>query len=1058
MTDIETVLLKSREGIKALFNGIPMPTYIWQFIDENLILLDFNSAAEEFAQENIASYLGIKAKDLYKDRPDIVEDLYICLKEKKSISREMDNEYQTVDERKYLSVKYGFIPPDLVLVHTEDITKKKELEENLKKSEFKQKERIKELICLYGISDLAIKPNITTDELLRGTLKLIPPSMQFPEIICAEIKYKEQIYRTTNFKETSWDLSTSITVVGNSLEIYVYYLEENIFAVEETHLLNDIANRLEMTIAKKDAEEKLKKLNLELENKIEERTKELKESEERLKIFMESAPNTFMLYDSDLNLIDINIIGIKRFPVGTKKEDIIGKNIVELSPDVKKKGRYDEYLEVIKTGKPFFVEEFISHPKFGNLYISLTAFKVLNGLGIIARNITERKKKETEIRLHSEIMTNLSEGVYLIRLDDGIIVFTNPRFEEMFGYDPDEMIGKDVAIVNAPTNKTPEGTKEEIMEILRETGEWHGEVKNIKKDGTHFWCYANVSLFDHPEYGRVFVSVHTDITERKKAEEKEIQKTNIMKAINEVFNKALTCESEEELGKTCLDVAQELSGAKFGFFGEVNSEGSFDTLAISNPGWDECTMPGSTATRLIKGMEIRGMLFLPLVDGKSRIFNNPSNHPDSVGTPEGHPIITSLLVVPFIYKGEIIGQIGLGNKEGGFTQYDLEAIETLAVAMIEALLRTRVEQQLIETLETTKLMLESLPVGIFLIGYDKKMKMVNKVALKLLGIDSEEEILDQYCYNHVCVAEKKLCPIIDLNKNIDDSERCIINKVGNRIPILKSVIPIRLGSDNLLLEAFLDITPLKEIQSKLEESEKQAHKSSKEANFYKDLFAHDINNILNGIKGASELYLLYEKDSTKLIEKHLMINIIKDQVIKGALLVSNVQKLSQLEDGKDVRLKEINVREIMNKAKKYIQESFQERTIKIDEDYFIKKPIVLANELLLDVFENLLNNAVKYNDSPIVKIQTKISRKIEKGKNYFKIEFIDNGIGIMDEKKEIIFKKGYKKEKGTKGMGFGLTLVKKLIKSYNGKIWVEDIVEGDYTQGSNFVVLIPEAI
>jgi len=57
-----------------------------------------------------------------------------------------------------------------------------------------------------------------------------------------------------------------------------------------------------------------------------------------------------------------------------------------------------------------------------------------------------------------------------------------------------------------------------------------------------------------------------------------------------------------------------------------------------------------------------------------------------------------------------------------------------------------------------------------------------------------------------------------------------------------------------------------------------------------------------------------------------------------------------------------------------------------------------------------------------------------------------------------IFKKGYMKEKGTKGMGFGLTLVKKLVKSYKGKIWVEDNVEGDYTQGSNFIILIPEAI
>ena len=129
MSRLEKILLKSREGIKELFNGIPMPTYIWQFIDEDLILLDFNRAAEEFTQGNMANYLGIKAKDLYKDRPDIVEDLYTYLKEKKTIFREMDNEYQAVDERKYLSVKYGFIPPDLVLVHTEDITEKKELED-----------------------------------------------------------------------------------------------------------------------------------------------------------------------------------------------------------------------------------------------------------------------------------------------------------------------------------------------------------------------------------------------------------------------------------------------------------------------------------------------------------------------------------------------------------------------------------------------------------------------------------------------------------------------------------------------------------------------------------------------------------------------------------------------------------------------------------------------------------------------------------------------------------------------------------------------------------------
>jgi signal transduction histidine kinase len=43
-------------------------------------------------------------------------------------------------------------------------------------------------------------------------------------------------------------------------------------------------------------------------------------------------------------------------------------------------------------------------------------------------------------------------------------------------------------------------------------------------------------------------------------------------------------------------------------------------------------------------------------------------------------------------------------------------------------------------------------------------------------------------------------------------------------------------------------------------------------------------------------------------------------------------------------------------------------------------------------------------------------------------------------------------------LGIGLTLVKKIIGSYGGEIWIEDRIKGDYTQGSNFIVLIPEAL
>ncbi len=79
-------------------------------------------------------------------------------------------------------------------------------------------------------------------------------------------------------------------------------------------------------------------------------------------------------------------------------------------------------------------------------------------------------------------------------------------------------------------------------------------------------------------------------------------------------------------------------------------------------------------------------------------------------------------------------------------------------------------------------------------------------------------------------------------------------------------------------------------------------------------------------------------------------------------------------------------------------------------------------------------------------------------KSNIKAEFIDNGIGIEDSRKKLIFLRGYNKDVTTTGMGFGLSLVKKIMDSYHGKIWVEDRVLGDFSKGSKFIILTLEGI
>lgn len=185
------------------------------------------------------------------------------------------------------------------------------------------------------------------------------------------------------------------------------------------------------------------------------------------------------------------------------------------------------YSSSVREGQNSYdIEHRIVHKQTGEIrylherceHIKDSSGAIIRSVGMV-QDITERKRTEDEARLNSEIFKHVSEGIYIVGMEDGLIKHANSKFEQMFGYRQGEIIGKDVSIVNAPTEKSPQETKMDIMDILKKTGEWHGEVKNIRKDGTPFWSYANVSIFEHPQYGRVIVSIHTDITERKLKEE-----------------------------------------------------------------------------------------------------------------------------------------------------------------------------------------------------------------------------------------------------------------------------------------------------------------------------------------------------------------------------------------------------------------------------------------------------------------------------------------------------------------------------------------------------------
>lgn len=104
-------------------------------------------------------------------------------------------------------------------------------------------------------------------------------------------------------------------------------------------------------------------------------------------LFFQEAELFFSIYDKDLNCLDVNEAFVKLFRC--ERKDLIGKNLCEISPDLKSNGRYDLYKEVIRTGNPIVLDSMQPHPTIGNYYFRIKAFRMGEGLGLLVKDITD---------------------------------------------------------------------------------------------------------------------------------------------------------------------------------------------------------------------------------------------------------------------------------------------------------------------------------------------------------------------------------------------------------------------------------------------------------------------------------------------------------------------------------------------------------------------------------------------------------------------------------------------------------------------------------------------
>lgn len=316
-----------------------------------------------------------------------------------------------------------------------DITDKRLIEKNLYKINHDMAERVKELRCLYKMSELSNDPEKTMKDILKESLDIIPLAYQYPEIACVRITFDEHIYESGNFKESAWKQEANIAAsAGNIGLVQVFYTEqrpeeqEGPFLKEERFLINSIADTLSNSAERKNAEVALR------------------DQAETFEAIIENTSDSVMLISPDFKLLRFNKTAKERLLQRKGERIFIGADFRRfLYPDAKE--IFHVMFNDSLNGK-FCDREIQARDINGNsFWIRAKTSPVydrdnkLLGVTLLSENIDSQKKAQTALVQSEEKFRSLVEqslvGVYIMQEEK--FVYVNPGFAKIMGYSIDEL-------------------------------------------------------------------------------------------------------------------------------------------------------------------------------------------------------------------------------------------------------------------------------------------------------------------------------------------------------------------------------------------------------------------------------------------------------------------------------------------------------------------------------------------------------------------------------------------------------------------------------------------
>jgi PAS domain S-box-containing protein len=354
-------------------------------------------------------------------------------------------------------------------------------------------ERVKELECLYGISEIVERPQITLTEIYQGVVDLLPSGWQYPEVACARLAIEGREFKTANYGRTPWAHSADIKVYGVTAGlISVGYLEERPagdegpFLKEERQLINAVAERLGRIIERIRAEK----------------------TAAYLASFPEMNSSPVLELDREGNLKYVNPAAKRIFP---GLEDL-GTNHPFLSD-------WEGVVKELKDSN--WTKPITREAAAGGLVYQQTLHPMAeNRIRIYGIDITQRKQVEEELAnsevRYRRLFETAQDAILILNGDDGKIIDANPFIKDLLGYSLEELLGKNLWEIGEL--KDTLASKISYRQLHDSGYVRYDHLPLVTKDGRKIAVevVANAYQVDHL---KVIQCNIRDVTERKKAED-----------------------------------------------------------------------------------------------------------------------------------------------------------------------------------------------------------------------------------------------------------------------------------------------------------------------------------------------------------------------------------------------------------------------------------------------------------------------------------------------------------------------------------------------------------